>query len=331
MIVPLPFPSVPAARPITVSPDGLDVFVASTAGFNRSVPYLTGFPVAKPQQYKTVPLPSTNTGVEPGYRANVAIAVSPDGHTLVAAVAGQGSSETDLDTVGITPAATTPPTMSPPSSPSQVLHVGWPTAAKGIAITPDQSPVPRFTVAVGQVGTASSFDASTSTVQFGTIASYSWSFGDGKSATGKTASHVYTSAGTYTVQLCETDSAGVSTGATVPGTSFKVDGPGQTPYWNSSPCVHHSVTVPVTPTTATTATTVTTKTTPTTKATPTTKTTPTTKGTVTTKTTPTTKATPTTKTTPTTKGTVTTKTIMTLSFLPLDQPPTFFIDFVFMI
>ncbi len=127
VIVPLPYPSVPAARPITVSPDGLDVFVASTAGFQRSIPYLTGFPVAKPQHYKSGPA-HEHEHLEWNLAtvANVALAVSPGGHTLVAAVAGQGGSETDLDAVAITPDATAPPTMSPPSSPSQILHIGLP-------------------------------------------------------------------------------------------------------------------------------------------------------------------------------------------------------------
>ncbi len=309
VIVPLPYPSVPAARSITVSPDGLDVYVASTAGFKRSVPYLTGFPVAQPLQYKSVPLATTNAGIEPSYRADDSIAVSPDGHTLVAAVAGQDDTETDLDVVGITSNATGPPSMVAPASPSRTLHFGWPTGPKGIAITPDQSPVPRFTAAAGQVGTASTFDASASTVQFGTIASYNWSFGDGKSGTGQNVSHVYTSTGTYTVQLCETDSAGVSTGATVPGTSFRVDTPGQTPYWNSSPCVSHTIIVPGHPTTATTPTTVTTETTPTTaKVTTSSGTTSTTKKVTTTVTTrPTATTRPTTTATSGTTSTATTR------------------------
>jgi PKD domain len=297
VIVPLPYPSVPAARAITVSPDGLDVYVASSAGFNRTIPYLTGFPVAQPQQHKSVPLATTNAGIEPSYRADDSIAITPDGRALVAAVAGQDDTETDLDVVAITSDATAPPSMVAPASPSRTLHFGWPTGPKGIAITPDQSPVPRFSAAAGQVGTATTFDASASTVQFGTIASYNWSFGDGKSGTGQNASHVYTSTGTYSVQLCETDSTGVSTGATVPGTSFRVDTPGQTPYWNSSPCVSHSITVPGHLTTATTPTTVTTATTPTTAKVTTTS------GTTTTTTTVTTKGTTTTTTRPTTTAT----------------------------
>ena len=224
----------PADRGITVSPDGADVFVGSTAGFGHSVPYLTGFPVANPAQFRSVALPSTNLGIEPSNLADVSVALSPDGHSLVAAVAGESGSGTDLDVVTVGPNAAAAPSMVPPASPSRVVNDGWPISPEDVAITPDQSPVPQFTAHVAPAGTGTTFDASASTVQFGTIASYDWSFGDGGSTTGPTPAHVYAAPGTYTVRLCETDSAGLRDGATVPGTPFKVDGPGQTPYWNST-------------------------------------------------------------------------------------------------
>jgi hypothetical protein len=301
--VPLPYPSVPAARGITVSPDGGDVFVGSTAGFRRSVPYLTGFPVANPAQFRSVALPSTNLGIEPGNLANVSIALSPDGHSLVAAVAGESGSGTDLDVVTVGPNGAAAPSMVPPASPSRVVDDGWPTSPQDVAITPDQSPVPHFTANMAPAGTGSTFDASASTVQFGTIASYDWSFGDGGSATGPTPTHVYTAPGTYTVRLCETDSEGLRDGTTVPGTPFRVDGPGQTPYWNSHPCLRKKLTVPPTSTTVTTPTTGHITSTPTTVKT---TTTPTTAKTTTTPTTAKTTTTPTTRHTTTTVKTTTT-------------------------
>lgn len=52
------------------------------------------------------------------------------------------------------------------------------------------------------------FDSSSSTPNGGTIVTYNWNFGDGKSGTGKIVTHVYTTAGTYIVVLNITDSEG---------------------------------------------------------------------------------------------------------------------------
>ena len=93
------------------------------------------------------------------------------------------------------------------------------------------------------------FDAGPPKVQFGSITSYNWTFGDGSStrSLGPTPAHTYSSAGTYPVTLCETDSAGVADfppgSDPLTGTSFTVDGPGQTPYWNASVCAKNTVTV----------------------------------------------------------------------------------------
>jgi PKD repeat protein len=42
------------------------------------------------------------------------------------------------------------------------------------------------------------------------ITSYSWSFGDGSSASGESASHTYNSGGTYTIELEVTDNDGAT-------------------------------------------------------------------------------------------------------------------------
>ena len=57
---------------------------------------------------------------------------------------------------------------------------------------------------------AVAFSAAGSSDADGTIAGYAWTFGDGGSATGSTASHTYTSAGTYAAQLVVTDNQGAT-------------------------------------------------------------------------------------------------------------------------
>ena len=74
-------------------------------------------------------------------------------------------------------------------------------------ITVANPPVANFTSSCTAL--VCSFDGSTSAGL--SSATYNWSFGDGTNASGKTASHRYTSAGTYTVALTVVDVNGTST------------------------------------------------------------------------------------------------------------------------
>ena len=77
-------------------------------------------------------------------------------------------------------------------------------------------------------GLVVAFSGSTSTDIDGTVASYSWNFGDSTTGTGATPSHTYATAGLYTVVLMVTDNAGatgtishvVSAGGTFAGDGF---------------------------------------------------------------------------------------------------------------
>ncbi|WP_245862295.1 PKD domain-containing protein [Georgenia soli] len=73
------------------------------------------------------------------------------------------------------------------------------------------APTASFTAAPDGLSVA--VDGSGSSDPDGTIASYAWTFGDGGTATGATASHTYAAGGTYDVTLTVTDDAG-ATGST---------------------------------------------------------------------------------------------------------------------
>lgn len=60
------------------------------------------------------------------------------------------------------------------------------------------------------------FDATASKDPDGTIAAYCWSFGDGATAEGSTASHAYSGVGTYSAKLQVVDNDGLSAEATNP-------------------------------------------------------------------------------------------------------------------
>lgn len=74
------------------------------------------------------------------------------------------------------------------------------------AIAPNVLPTAAFTSAVNDLDVA--FDGGTSTDSDGTIANYAWDFGDGSTATGRTAAKKYAAPGNYNVKLTVTDNRG---------------------------------------------------------------------------------------------------------------------------
>ena len=62
----------------------------------------------------------------------------------------------------------------------------------------------------GRIATAVQFSSSGSSDSDGSIASYSWTFGDGGTATGASPTHSYSAVGTYTARLTVTDDGGAT-------------------------------------------------------------------------------------------------------------------------
>ncbi|BDZ51947.1 hypothetical protein GCM10025867_41880 [Frondihabitans sucicola] len=94
-----------------------------------------------------------------------------------------------------------------------------------VAAPANQAPTAAFTSTV--TGLTAALDGSGSADADGTIASYAWNFGDGATATGKTTSHAYTAAGTYTVGLTVTDNSGATNTKTA---TVTVTAPAATPF-----------------------------------------------------------------------------------------------------
>jgi YVTN family beta-propeller protein len=78
----------------------------------------------------------------------------------------------------------------------------------GIAIAPDQSPIAAFAVPDITAGIPAAFSGAASSDADGTIASYSWTFGDGGTASGPSPSHTYSGPGTYNAKLSVVDDQG---------------------------------------------------------------------------------------------------------------------------
>jgi YVTN family beta-propeller protein len=178
---------------IAISPDGSTAYVCN---------YLTGTVTPINLSTKTVGTP-ISVASQP-----YAIAFTPDG---VSAYVTQwsGAKVTAINVATSTPGATLSGT-----------NFG------AVAVTPDQAPVASFTVTPALAGGSSSFDASASTVTYGTITSYAWIFGDGNTAntSGPTTTHTYATPGSYTATVTETDSAGTSTADVFTGQTLSRNG-----------------------------------------------------------------------------------------------------------
>jgi DNA-binding beta-propeller fold protein YncE len=199
---------------IAVSPSGRGVYVANYGGG------VSEFDVGAGGVLTPMTPASVSAGTNP-----VGIAVSPAGSSVYVTNTGEGVSEFDVGAGGVlTPM--TPANVSAGASPA------------GIALLPDQGPVAVLAATPAAAGDPTTLDASGSSTSDGGPATYSWSFGDGSSATTSTpiTTHVYPAAASYNVTVTVTDDEGCSTNFVFTG---------QTAYCNGRPAASKTVAVTV--------------------------------------------------------------------------------------
>ncbi len=138
---------------------------------------------------------------------------------------------TVTDSKGLTSVASTPIVITAPP----------------IAVNKAPTAVASATPLTGTAPLTVTFDASGSTDSDGTIASYTWNFGDGSTASGKTTSHTYTTEATFAATLQVTDNAGAKGTST---TTITVQAKPQAPTLNIElgeiPVTSNWVRVPIT-------------------------------------------------------------------------------------
>jgi DNA-binding beta-propeller fold protein YncE len=207
----------------TVSPFGEFLYVTNTESESVSAFAIGAGGALSPLACKAE---ACATGAGPA-----GIASSPNGEFLYTANAGAGTVSPFFVALdgALEPIACTGPECSTGSAAN----------LQSLAITPDQAPTASFTDAPATAGSASTFDASSSTASAGhSILFYEWSFGDGTSevSTSPAIGHTYATSGSYTVTLTVTDSAGCSTESIFTG---------QTASCNGSSSAQHTATVVV--------------------------------------------------------------------------------------
>ncbi|WP_306549706.1 PKD domain-containing protein [Desulfobulbus sp.] len=129
---------------------------------------------------------------------------------------GDGSSATGTGTShSFTSAGTYDTTLTITDSKGLTSSTSTPVVVTAAIIT-NKAPTAVTSAApiTGTIPLTVTFDGSPSTDSDGTIASYTWNFGDGSSASGKTVTHTYSTAATFTATLQVADDKG-ATGSAV--------------------------------------------------------------------------------------------------------------------
>ena len=194
-------------RAITMSPDGRSAYVANfqVEGAGGVSQYTVGAGGAlAPMPTPTVPVDTEPSG----------IAVNADGRSVY--VANFGSNNLSQYVAGAGGGLTAMATAT----------VGAGTGSGAIAVLPDQGPVAAFSAVAKRAGTPTTFNASASSAPDGTVARYTWSFGDGvtQTLTSPSISHTYKKGGTFTATLTVIDGDGCSTTVVFTGQTASCNG-----------------------------------------------------------------------------------------------------------
>ena len=170
----------------------------------------------------TITITARNSNNQPIVGQWLTVGVSP-----ASAAPSETELQTDVDGTATIAVTALPPTALGNTISVLVLPVGFDAGnarAQAVSITVlgpgnTTAPTPNFTFipAAPTLGQAVVFDAGTTTdegVTCGAACTYQWAFGDGATATGQTATHAYSTTGTFAVTLTATDAAGVSASTT---------------------------------------------------------------------------------------------------------------------
>jgi YVTN family beta-propeller protein len=119
-------------------------------------------------------------------------------------------------------------------------EVALPGAPAAVLIAPDQSPTAIFTPPTATAGISTLFNGAASTDPDGTVASWSWAFGDGAIANGPSVTHTFGAPGTFATKLSVTDNEGCGEAQVFTGQTAYCSG-------NLAAAVTHPVTVAAPP------------------------------------------------------------------------------------
>jgi DNA-binding beta-propeller fold protein YncE len=199
-------PSVSSPMGMTISPDGRSVYVSEFIG-GTVAQYDVGA-----GGLLSAKVPATVSG----FTSPQALVVSPDSRSAYVNNYADSGFVSQLD-IG-------PGGLLSPKTPGSAPAGKQPNV--GLAVSPDQGPVARFSAVAGKPGAATRFDGSASSDSDGSVARFDWDFGDGSTAAngGPTPTHVFARVGTYTVTLTVTDEIGCSISMVFTGNTASCSG-----------------------------------------------------------------------------------------------------------